>query len=379
MTKPKISIILDNSIIEQHHGVRRYLFSLANSLSELFDVCFYKLSIHCGKCYFDLVIFENDYLLNNGFNDDVKVSLDKSSYFLSELIRNTSKKMKCWINLIHCGEHLPTTDICLIGSPWLCYKIDITNSATTYCIGYDAIPMIYSISDHSNISLKHFANEHYLGYKKAVTTYDGILSISDRSSYEISTFIQSNKISTIPAFLPIGFENVKNNVAEKSKTAILAAPFDIRKGLDKLPEIINNVEIDKLIIFGGVRCSIDDLNSFFKKIDVVNCEWWSSITTSKQIELYSSSNVLIFPSYNEGLGLPVLEALACGCNVVVSNIDPLNKLVDSTSILQDCDKVNRELIQNKLDNCNRDNNKEYANNKWKFNIVINFFMSILNK
>lgn len=379
MKKPKIFIILDDSIIECHHGVRRYLFSLANSLSASFDVFFYKISVHDHKNYFDLVVFEIDYIFNNGFNDNVKVSINELPKFLATLKRQKQKELKHYINYIHCGEHLPESDICLIGAPWICYKMDITNSLKTYCIGYDAIPLIYTISDHSNIALKHFANEHYLGYKKAVVKYDGILSISDKSSYEIMIFIKSDKVFTIPVFLPVGFEFVRDNYAVKLKTAILAAPFDDRKGVDKLSEIINNSEIEKLIIFGGIRCNVDIVELFFKKIKVNKCEWWSSVTTSKQIELYSSSNVLLFPSYNEGLGLPVLEALACGCNVMVSNIEPLINLADETSIFHESANVNRKLIQNKLDVCNRNENKEYARKRWGYNVVVNFFVSILNK
>lgn len=44
------------------------------------------------------------------------------------------------------------------------------------------------------------------------------------------------------------------------------------------------------------------------------------IPTPKLRMLYSSSYALIFPSDYEGFGLPILEAMACGCPVVAANL-----------------------------------------------------------
>lgn len=43
--------------------------------------------------------------------------------------------------------------------------------------------------------------------------------------------------------------------------------------------------------------------------------------------LYSGAEVFVFPSVYEGFGLPPLEALSCGCPVVVSNIPSLQEVL----------------------------------------------------
>jgi alpha-1,3-rhamnosyl/mannosyltransferase len=43
--------------------------------------------------------------------------------------------------------------------------------------------------------------------------------------------------------------------------------------------------------------------------------------------LYSAAGCLLFPSRDEGFGLPVIEAMACGCPVVASDAGALREVV----------------------------------------------------
>ena len=53
-----------------------------------------------------------------------------------------------------------------------------------------------------------------------------------------------------------------------------------------------------------------------------------AVVSSKLPALYSSASIFVFPSVqNEGLGLVVVEALACGCVVVASQLESLKGIV----------------------------------------------------
>ena len=49
--------------------------------------------------------------------------------------------------------------------------------------------------------------------------------------------------------------------------------------------------------------------------------------------LYSGADIFVFPSLYEGFGLPVLEAMACGCAVACANLSSLPELVSDAALL----------------------------------------------
>ncbi len=57
--------------------------------------------------------------------------------------------------------------------------------------------------------------------------------------------------------------------------------------------------------------------------------------TSDLAALYNLAALLVYPSLYEGFGLPVLEAMACGCPVVTSNVSSLPELAGGAGRLVD--------------------------------------------
>ena len=49
-------------------------------------------------------------------------------------------------------------------------------------------------------------------------------------------------------------------------------------------------------------------------------EYYRNPSKEKLVELYSKSDIFIFPSIVDGWGLTPIEAIACGCIVVGSNV-----------------------------------------------------------
>jgi glycosyltransferase involved in cell wall biosynthesis len=59
------------------------------------------------------------------------------------------------------------------------------------------------------------------------------------------------------------------------------------------------------------------------------------VPDAELLQLYNACDVFVFPSFYEGFGLPVLEAMACGRAVVCSDASALPEVVDGAAILFD--------------------------------------------
>ena len=59
------------------------------------------------------------------------------------------------------------------------------------------------------------------------------------------------------------------------------------------------------------------------------------LTTEELVRLYRHALAFIFPSLYEGFGLPILEAMACGCPVITSNVSACPEIAGEAAITVD--------------------------------------------
>jgi glycosyltransferase involved in cell wall biosynthesis len=59
------------------------------------------------------------------------------------------------------------------------------------------------------------------------------------------------------------------------------------------------------------------------------------VSDEELLHLYNACQLFVLPSFYEGFGLPVLEAMACGCPVACSDVSAIPEVADSAALLFD--------------------------------------------
>lgn len=96
-----------------------------------------------------------------------------------------------------------------------------------------------------------------------------------------------------------------------------------------------------LVIVGREAANVESLDLSHPELEHLQALDWSGVTRlgfvsdADLVTIYNLATVYCQPSFAEGFGLPVLEAMACGTPVVVSQTHSLPELVGETGIYFD--------------------------------------------
>ncbi|MCJ7547015.1 MAG: glycosyltransferase family 4 protein [Deltaproteobacteria bacterium] len=154
-----------------------------------------------------------------------------------------------------------------------------------------------------------------------------IITISEFSKKEIIRLlhIPEQKIKVIYCGVDTKFRqkiSVNELLKNRPKNYILSVlSLEPRKNIHNLILAFKKIGLpDIQLILVGSRSNVFANN---KLKDIIhskkNIFFTGYLSDDELIRLYSEAKLFVYPSYYEGFGLPPLEAMACGCPVVVSN------------------------------------------------------------
>jgi glycosyltransferase involved in cell wall biosynthesis len=63
--------------------------------------------------------------------------------------------------------------------------------------------------------------------------------------------------------------------------------------------------------------------------------WVGGVPLEETVHFYRAADVFVYPSFNETFGLPILEAMACGCPVVTSDTSAMPETAGGAALLAD--------------------------------------------
>lgn len=278
------------------------------------------------------------------------------------------------INLLFWYFHWPHVDKMIGG-------VDIFFMPNISFIGLSKdVKLVLTIHDLSfeilpeTFSAKRRLWHHILNPRGLCKRADKIVAVSEstREDVILQYKINPEKVQRIYNGISSDFEEVNRNdpklIEVKEKYHL---PFNFifflgtvepRKNIpaivaayDRLREL-GNPQLDKykLVIAGGKGWKIKNILSamrnakFTKDIIFTSC-----ITSEDKAAVLTLASLFVYPSFFEGFGIPVLEAMRCGVPVVASNTSSIPEVVGNGGIMIDPDRPDelylamKELLLNK--------------------------------
>ncbi len=238
--------------------------------------------------------------------------------------------------------------------------LDVVHFPANYGFGPPNARTIITLHDAINIlpwreivrghpkDLRTIATMSYLHYcsRAALRRADLILTVSAYAGREIARYsaFDPHKIVPVPSAPPPDLRRIEDPtvLAEVRRRHSLAGPFVLADALKNPAVLIRAWELlpaglrdGRVIVFFSRRPDPPPA----VRAAVATGRAHLLVRPSRQdlIALYSLAEAFVFPSWIEGFGLPLLEAMTCGAPVIASDRGAIPEVVGDAALLADAE------------------------------------------
>ncbi|MEM8900585.1 MAG: glycosyltransferase family 4 protein [Bacteroidota bacterium] len=136
--------------------------------------------------------------------------------------------------------------------------------------------------------------------------------------------VPEGKILSLPIGIPESWlvEEVKSS--EGKRRFVFVGRYERRKGTEELSQVIQNLSEEEEFTFDFIGNIPED-----KRIKAPNITYWGMIKEEENIQrLLTKADVLVCPSYAEGMPTVILEGMARGCAIIATDVGAVSEVVD---------------------------------------------------
>ena len=175
---------------------------------------------------------------------------------------------------------------------------------------------------------------HFWKFGKAAEQADLIIAISEQTKRDIIKYLKvpESKIRVVyqgchQSFKEIQSPEFLNSVKEKfnlpEKFVLNVGTIEERKNLLNIVKAINGTEIP-LVVIGKKTKYFNKVQKFIEKNKLLNqVIFLENVSMEELGAIYKLSKIFVYPSFFEGFGIPVIEALFSGTAVITGNTSSL--------------------------------------------------------
>jgi glycosyltransferase involved in cell wall biosynthesis len=192
-----------------------------------------------------------------------------------------------------------------------------------------------------------------LNYQRSVRIADAVIVNSNSLRAEIDQYLEVD-----PAKVSLIYEAVDHEIfkpGDRDAARAHVAPFGISRPfllfvsslwryknadgvLHAWKLIRHELAGRQLVILGAERDQkySAELHQLVAELGIADdVVFAGGVPNEETVHFYRAADLLVYPSFNETFGLPILEAMACACPVVTSNVSSMPEIAGGAAILTD--------------------------------------------
>ncbi len=177
---------------------------------------------------------------------------------------------------------------------------------------------------HGIISVSEYTKKDILKFTKARQDKISVIYLAADESYKVITD-------------QVRFDEVKRKYDLREPFIFYCGSLSPRKNVFRLIkafDLIKHKIPHQLVFTAGKSWHDKHIYRLIKDLKLDNRVTVLGHVACKDMPvIYNLSEVYVYPSFYEGFGLPVLEAMACGCPVITSNVTSLPEVVGEAAIM----------------------------------------------
>lgn len=174
--------------------------------------------------------------------------------------------------------------------------------------------------------------------KEAISRADNIICISDNTKNDLFKLLDEklDRVDVIHLGVSDIFrvKSTAKRPAQKRKLLFVGKRDGYKNFRNFLIAFANSSILKKeflIEVFGGGEFNTDE-NDLIRKLGVENFIVKTDGNDMRLAESYRTSTAFIYPSLQEGFGLPIVEAMASGCPVICSNSSSFPEVAGSAAV-----------------------------------------------
>ena len=197
---------------------------------------------------------------------------------------------------------------------------------TIHDLNFYTIPEFYSVNSKTKEDMKI-----------SIEFADHIITISNNSKKDIIKYLgcPENKISVI--YHGIDMEKFSQSYSMRGYDIPYILYVGARNkyknfdGVIKAFSVLKDKYSDLKLYCAGISPNVSEIE-LLTTYNIKNDVFFFQCSDQDLIELYRHALLFVFPSYYEGFGLPILESMAAGCPVVLSNTSCFPEIAGNAGI-----------------------------------------------